>query len=59
MQPGDLLETSANFEDFQNEFNFELETDISEGIQKFVQWFKDYYKIKVKNYNTFLEMVSN
>lgn len=45
LQPGDLLETCANFDDFENEFNFEPETDISEGIQKFVQWFKDYYKI--------------
>lgn len=45
LQPGDLLETCANFDDFENEFNFEPVTDISEGIQKFVQWFKDYYKI--------------
>ena len=45
LQPGDLLETSANFEDFQYEFNFHPETDIHEGIQKFVKWFKDYYKL--------------
>ena len=45
LQPGDLLETYANFEDFQYEFNFHPETDIHEGIQKFVKWFKDYYKL--------------
>ena len=45
LQPGDLLETSANIDDLQNLFNFEAKTEISEGIQKFVNWFRDYYKI--------------
>jgi UDP-glucuronate 4-epimerase len=45
LQPGDLLETSANIDDFKNQFNFKTNTNISEGIQKFVSWFRDYYKI--------------
>jgi len=45
LQPGDLLETCANIDNFQNEFSFEPKTDIYEGIQKFVQWFRDYYKV--------------
>lgn len=45
LQPGDLLETCANLDDFQKEFSFEPETDIYEGIQKFVEWFKEYYRL--------------
>ena len=36
---------NLNFDDFQKEFSFEPETDIYEGIQKFIKWFKDYYKL--------------
>ena len=34
-----------NIDDFKNQFNFKTNTNISEGIQKFVSWFRDYYKI--------------
>jgi UDP-glucuronate 4-epimerase len=45
LQPGDLLETCASTNNFENQFNFKAKTEISEGIQKFVQWYRDYYKI--------------
>jgi len=45
LQPGDLLETYANIDNFQNQLNFSAETEISDGIRNFIDWFRSYYKI--------------
>ena len=45
LQPGDLLETCANIDNFQNQLNFIAETEISDGIRNFIDWFRSYYKI--------------
>lgn len=45
IQPGDVPETSADIEATQRDFGFEPKTTISEGIPKFIAWYKDYHKI--------------
>lgn len=45
MQPGDVLETWADISDLENDIDFKPKTSISEGIQKFVRWYRDYYRI--------------
>ncbi|MGG3466308.1 NAD-dependent epimerase/dehydratase family protein [Neobacillus pocheonensis] len=45
MQPGDVLETYADIEDLVNDINYKPITSVEEGIRKFVEWYKDYYKI--------------
>jgi UDP-glucuronate 4-epimerase len=45
LQPGDVLETYADVVELVNDIDFKPKTPIEEGIGKFVQWFKKYYKI--------------
>lgn len=45
MQPGDVVGTAANIEKLRSVNNFEPKTNINEGIQSFVDWFKEYYKV--------------
>ena len=44
MQPGDVKETIADISASQRDFGFAPKTNISEGLQNFVAWYKDYYK---------------
>jgi len=45
LQPGDMQSTYADMADFRNEFNFQPEIQIEDGVRKFVTWFRSYYKI--------------
>ena len=45
LQPGDVVDTFADIEGLSRDFNFSPSTSINEGISKFVNWYKDYYKI--------------
>ncbi len=45
MQAGDVQTTYADIDDLIRDFNFKPETSIEVGIQKFVEWYKEYYKI--------------
>jgi UDP-glucuronate 4-epimerase len=45
LQDGDVPETYADISDLQREIGFKPTTTIEAGISKFVQWYKDYYKI--------------
>lgn len=45
MQPGDVPETYADVSDLTINFSFRPETPISEGIYKFVTWYRSYYKV--------------
>ncbi len=45
MQPGDVYQTYADVTDLMNDFDFKPSTSIDEGLGKFVEWFKEYYKI--------------
>ena len=46
MQPGDVLRTYADVSDLERDIDFRPNTSIEEGLEKFVDWYKDYYKIK-------------
>lgn len=44
LQPGDVPETYANVDDLFRDINFKPETTIQGGVNKFVDWYLDYYK---------------
>ena len=46
IQDGDVPETYADVADLMEEVNFKPDTSIENGIEKFVSWYLDYYKIK-------------
>ncbi|MDD4690276.1 MAG: NAD-dependent epimerase [Eubacteriales bacterium] len=45
MQPGDVYRTYADVTDLINDFDFKPSTSIAEGLGKFAEWYKDYYKV--------------
>ena len=45
IQKGDVQETWADTTLLKHLTDFNLKTDVKEGILKFVEWYKDYYKI--------------
>jgi UDP-glucuronate 4-epimerase len=47
MQPGDVLRTYADVSDLEKDINFKPSTSIEEGLKKFVEWYKDYYKVQL------------
>jgi UDP-glucuronate 4-epimerase len=47
IQPGDVPETYADVDDLVNDVGFKPATSIEEGINKFVEWYKEYYGYKV------------
>lgn len=44
MQPGDVVNTYADISYSQQKLNFNPRIGIDEGINKFVKWYKSYYK---------------
>ncbi len=49
MQPGDVARTYADIEASRRDLGFEPKTPISEGVPRFVAWYKDYYREWPKN----------
>jgi UDP-glucuronate 4-epimerase len=47
MQPGDVLRTYADVSDLEKVINFKPNTSIEEGLEKFVDWYKEYYNINL------------
>ena len=45
MQPGDMKVTYADISKSKEKLNFQPETDLEEGIEKFIDWYKEYYDI--------------
>ena len=45
MQPGDVLETYADVESLTRDVGFKPETSIEEGIEQFVKWYREYFKV--------------
>jgi UDP-glucuronate 4-epimerase len=45
LQAGDVPETFADIDDLVRDVGFKPKTTIEEGIIKFVEWYKDYYKL--------------
>ena len=44
IQPGDVSKTWANVDDLVNDFDYRPSTKIKDGIDKFIDWYIDYYK---------------
>jgi len=45
LQPGDVPDTYSSVDNLKKKFNYKPSTPVMEGINEFVQWYKDYYKI--------------
>jgi UDP-glucuronate 4-epimerase len=43
MQPGDVPDTYADVEDLVTDVGYKPETTIETGVERFVEWYKDYY----------------
>jgi len=44
MQPGEVYETYADTTSLSNDTGYKPSTPLSEGVQKFLAWYLDYYK---------------
>jgi UDP-glucuronate 4-epimerase len=44
MQPGEVPETYADIEDLAREVGFRPRTDIEQGVAKFVEWYRGFYR---------------
>lgn len=44
LQPGDVPETYANVDDLFNNIDFKPETTIQDGVNRFIDWYLEYYK---------------
>lgn len=45
MQPGDVYQTYAEVEDLFQAIEYKPSTSVRDGVEKFVNWYKDYYKL--------------
>jgi UDP-glucuronate 4-epimerase len=45
MQPGDVPATYADIEDLEQAVGFRPSTSIESGIERFVKWYREYYKV--------------
>lgn len=43
-QLGDVDNTFSDTSKFKNNYNYEINTDIKDGLDKFIKWYKEYYK---------------
>ena len=45
MQPGDVYQTYADVSDLMRDYDFKPDTSIEEGLGRFVEWYRQYYKV--------------
>lgn len=45
MQPGDVPVTYADVSALERDFGFKPSTSLREGLQRFAQWYKEFYKV--------------
>ena len=45
LQPGDVADTFANTDNLETNFNYKPSTSVKDGVNKFVHWFRHYYKL--------------
>lgn len=45
MQPGDVVQTSANVDKARKMLGYDPKTHIDEGIPKFIEWYKEYHNV--------------
>ena len=44
MQPGDVRASRADIEELERDAGFRPQTPLEEGISRFVDWYRDYYR---------------
>ena len=44
-QPGDVFQTYASCKELYNDYGYKPSTNIKDGINKFITWYKDYYEM--------------
>lgn len=49
MQPGDVKATFSDSSPLARDFDFMPSTNIEDGLQKFADWYVEYYKVRKKN----------
>lgn len=47
IQPGDVPKTWADVEDLYNYIDYKPKVGIEEGVKKFIDWYKTYYKVPI------------
>ncbi|GAB3042079.1 NAD-dependent epimerase [Virgibacillus ainsalahensis] len=47
LQAGDVPETYANVEDLFRDIDFQPQTSIQDGVNKFIDWYLEYYGVKL------------
>ncbi len=45
LQPGDVPDTFADVEDLVREFGYKPNTPVESGIARFVEWYREYFKV--------------
>ena len=45
LQAGDVPETYANVDDLVEQFHYKPATSVEDGINHFVSWYRDYFKV--------------
>jgi len=45
LQPGDVPDTYADVSDLVEQFDYKPDTSVQEGISRFVEWYREFYKI--------------
>ena len=45
MQAGDVPSTFADIEDFIKDFDYKPNTSVQEGVDKFIDWYRDFFKV--------------
>ncbi|MBN5448792.1 NAD-dependent epimerase [Serratia marcescens] len=46
MQPGDVMDTSADTAELYRDICFKPETSVEEGVKRFVDWYKAFYQVQ-------------
>ncbi|NRN13993.1 MULTISPECIES: NAD-dependent epimerase [Serratia] len=46
MQPGDVMDTSADTEELYRDIGFKPETSVEDGVKRFVDWYKAFYQVQ-------------
>lgn len=46
IQPGDVPATNADVTDLVNDYGYKPKTTVQEGVARFVNWYKQYYKLE-------------
>jgi UDP-glucuronate 4-epimerase len=49
LQIGDVPNTYANIKELNKQFNYRPSTRVTEGVLKFIKWYKKYYEKKISN----------